>query len=558
MMRDSGCLRYHSEMHHVAGLLLAIVAFGQDRAPAIETIRKDELKADLFFLASDAMRGRLTGTPEYAVAAEWIAARYARLGLKPVAPDGSFYQQFDLIISRLAEGNNLTVFTGPDSRRVARQGEDFYPLIFSADAQARGRVLLAGYGIRAPELKWDDYRGRTIKGSIVMIFEGEPAPDDSKSAFDGLVTSEHANSLHKTLEAQAQGAIAVLFVNTRTAGGRSRSFASTARNYWPAKPPRIERFTLAAHSNLVHIPAIQISPALAEQILGRELEPLVKQAQEPARASAESAVAVDIATSLNRTVVPDRSVIAKIEGSDPGLTGEAIIISAHYDHNGADGVQVFNGADDNASGTVAVLDIAEAYIAAAQQGRRPRRTIIFAVWGSEERCCGPLLGSWAWVEHPLWPLDKTVAALNMDMIGRSEEVPEGGGQRFRGLKVQTAASNANSVHVMGSSYSSDLAAVIRNANRELDLTLRMDYDNNASNLLRRSDQWPFLQRHVPAVFFHTGLHPDYHTSFDRPERIDYAKVERIARLVYQTSWDLAQSGSRPKMPEQRTIPPPQQ
>jgi Zn-dependent M28 family amino/carboxypeptidase len=196
-------------------------------------------------------------------------------------------------------------------------------------------------------------------------------------------------------------------------------------------------------------------------------------------------------------------------------------------------------------------------VAAAQQGHRPRRTVIFAIWGSEERCCGPLLGSWAWAESPFWPLEKTVAVLNMDMIGRSEEVPQEGGPRFKGLKAQSAASNTNSVHVMGSSFSPDLTNVIRSANREIDLTLRTDYDNNASNLLRRSDQWPFLQRRVPAVFFHTGLHPDYHTPSDRPEKIDYAKVERIARLVYQTSWDLAQSDSRPAMPKQREIPPPQ-
>ena len=124
--------------------------------------------------------------------------------------------------------------------------------------------------------------------------------------------------------------------------------------------------------------------------------------------------------------------------------------------------------------------------------------------------------------------------------------------------MQTAASNANSVHIMGSSFSADLTAVIRGANRDLDLTLRMDYDNNSSNLLRRSDQWPFLQRRVPAVFLHTGLHPDYHTTFDRPERIDYAKIERIARLVYQASWDLARKDSRPAMRQQREIPPAQE
>ena len=546
-------------MRVALGLLLTLAAFGQNRAPAIETIRKEEMKADLSFLASDRMRGRLTGTPEYAMAAEWIAARYARLGLQPIAPDGSFYQRFDLALSRLAEGNRLMVSTGPDSRRLARQGEDFYPLIFSADAEARGRVLLKGFGISAPELNWDDYRGRSVKGSIVMILEGEPAPTDPKSQFDGLVTSEYSNSLRKTLTAQAQGASAVLFVNARARAEEraTRPFASTARAYWPAKPPHLERYTLASYAGLIRIPVLQISPALAEQILGRELGPLLEEAARgAARVSVESDVSIDMAASLNRTIIPDRSVIAKIEGSDPNLKSEAVLISAHYDHNGAEGTQIFNGADDNGSGTVAVLDIAEAFVAAAQQGRRPRRTVIFAVWGSEERCCGPLLGSWAWVEHPLWPLEKTVAALNMDMIGRSEEVPEGGGQKFNGLKAQTAASNANSVHIMGYSFSPDVAAVFRDANREIDLTLRMDYDNNGSNLLRRSDQWPFLQRSVPAVFLHTGLHPDYHTTLDRPERIDYAKMERIARLVYQASWDLAQNESRPKMPKPRQIPPP--
>jgi Zn-dependent M28 family amino/carboxypeptidase len=262
---------------------------------------------------------------------------------------------------------------------------------------------------------------------------------------------------------------------------------------------------------------------------------------------------VELAAALDRTIIADRSVVAKLEGSDPQLKNEAVLISAHYDHNGVDGSQIFNGADDNGSGTVAVIEIAEAFLAAAQRGQRPGRTILFAVWGSEERCCG-LLGSRAWVERPLWPLDKTIAALNMDMIGRSEEVPETGGRRFNGLQSQTAASNANSVHIMGYSFNPDLAAAVRAANRDIDLTLRMEYDNNKSNLLRRSDHWPFLQRRVPAVFFHTGLHPDYHTANDRPERIEYAKMERIARLVYQTAWLVAGSSTRPQMPSKREIP----
>ena len=538
-------------------LLISVAAFGQGRAPAIETIRKEELKADLFFLASDGMRGRLTGSPEYALAAEWIGARFARLGLQPLAPDHSFFHRFDLSLARLGEGNRLSLSPSPDARRVARQGEDFYPLIFSADAEASGPVVFKAFGISAPELNWDDYQGRSVNGSIVMILEGEPAPTDPNSVFDGLVTSEYANSLRKTLTAQAKGASAVLIVNPRLRPGEGGTspFEATASAYWPTKAPHLERYTLASYVNQIHIPALQISPALARQILGRELSPVLEESAKGAgRVVIEAGVKVELAASLHRIIVADRSVIGKIEGSDPKLKDEAIIVSAHYDHNGADGTQIFNGADDNASGTVAVLDIAEAYMAATQQGKRPRRTVIFAVWGSEERCCGPLLGSWAWVENPLWPLEKIVATINMDMIGRSEEIPEIGGPRFAGLKAQSPASNANSLNVMGYSYSPDLAKVLQSANSEIDLTLKMDYDNNASNLPRRSDQWPFLQRGVPAVFVHTGLHPDYHTTNDRPERIDYGKVERIARLVYQASWDLAQSETRPRMAKPRQIP----
>jgi Zn-dependent M28 family amino/carboxypeptidase len=246
---------------------------------------------------------------------------------------------------------------------------------------------------------------------------------------------------------------------------------------------------------------------------------------------------------VNRRIVPDRTIVGLIEGSDPQLKNEVVIVSAHHDHQGADGDQIFNGADDNVSGTAAVIDIAEAYVLAAQEGMRPKRSILFAVFGSEER--GPLLGSWAYTERPLRPLDKTAAVLNMDMIGRNMEVPIGGGARFAGLTVQSAESNANSVNIIGHSRHPALKAAVEQANQAYGLTLKMDLDNNSSNLLRRSDQWPFLQRGVPAVWFHTGLHPDYHTVNDRPERINYDKMEKIARLVHQVSWNLANAAQAP-------------
>jgi Zn-dependent M28 family amino/carboxypeptidase len=154
------------------------------------------------------------------------------------------------------------------------------------------------------------------------------------------------------------------------------------------------------------------------------------------------------------------------------------------------------------------------------------------------------------------PLANIVAALNMDMVGRDEEVPEAGGPKFRGLPVQTAQSNRSSFTLLGHSRSATLAESIERSNLVggFGLNIKKDYDNNISNLIRRSDHWPFLQHGVPAVWFHTGLHPDYHTANDRPEKIRYDKMEQIVRLVHQASWDLAQADVRPRLdrPQTRT------
>lgn len=199
-----------------------------------------------------------------------------------------------------------------------------------------------------------------------------------------------------------------------------------------------------------------------------------------------------------------------------------------------------DGADDNLSAVVAVIDIAEAYAQAAKAGRRPARSIVFVSFDAEER---GLLGAWAYTQHPPLPLAKTVAVLNMDLIGRSEEVvadPRDG--RFRGLTPQTADQNRNTVNILGETRFPWMKAEVDKANLAFGLQVKRVLDNNASQLLRRSDHWPFLQRDVPAIWVFTGLHRDYHTIYDREERIEYGKLERIARMVHQLSWNLALQG----------------
>jgi hypothetical protein len=527
-------------------LLIGCVVQAQQRAPNIESIMKEELRADLTFLASDAMQGRLTDTVTNAVAAEFVASRFQRLGLTPAGPKGSYFQPYNLMTASLGAANALAISGGP----TARSGQDFYAARFSATGSAKGGVVFAGFGITWPEHGYDDYRG-DVKGKIVLVVDHEPGERDPASPFDGLVTSEASGPLRKALAAQDKGAAGILFVSDVHNHPEDANFEASARTYWPAAPPRIERFTLATWMERVKIPAAQISPAFAAQILapsGRNLEDLSK-ASETAKGAVPiplPGVEVELTTAVERHVIPDRNVLALVEGSDPKLRDETVIVCAHYDHDGADGPRIFNGADDNGSGTIGLLEIAQAYALSAKAGQRPKRSVLLAAWNSEER---GLLGAWAYTEDPMRPLDKTVGVLNMDMIGRNEEVPEGQGNtgRFRGLDVQTAESNANATNVIGTTRSPSLLAVIERANASIGLTLRLRYDNNISQLMRRSDHWPFLNRGIPGVWFHSGLHPDYHTINDDADRINYEKMEKISRLVYQASWDLAQQTARPTL-----------
>ena len=537
----------------LAGMLLA-GACSDGRAPLNETITETGLSADLHVLSHDSMGGRLVGTPELGRASDWIRDRFDSLGLEPAGGDGTYDQRFDLTWFSLGSVNTLTV---PGQARPLAPGNGWTPANVSATATGEGDVVFAGFGIVEERLGYDDYRGAHVQGRVVLVLEREPGVDDPASPFDGVVTAEASRTWRKALRAQERGATAILFVRDVHNRPDVEDWTEYHARSWPDEPRRIESFTLGTWMERIEIPAAHVSVELAEALVarsGRTLEELALAAEEAPRGLGVVALpgaSVSLTAAVERHVTPGRNVLARIEGSDPGVADEVVIIGAHHDHNGADEETVFNGADDDGSGTVGVLAIAEAYARAAEAGRRPRRSIVFAIWDAEER---GLLGAWYYTERPVFPLASTVAVLNMDMIGRHEEVPEDGGGRFRGLEVQSAESNANATNILGYSRTPELAAAVSAANEATALTLRFRYDNNESNLLRRSDQWPFLQNDVPAVWFHTGLHPDYHTPDDDPDRVEYEKMTRIVRLVHQTSWDVANADGRPVVEGMRTRP----
>jgi Zn-dependent M28 family amino/carboxypeptidase len=510
-------------------------------APNVESITAEELSADLHALAHDSLRGRLVGTPEIDRAADWIAARFEALGLAPAGTDG-YDERFELVWPSLGSGEN-TLSVGTGAARAL--GDGWYPLTPSASGSAQGEVAFAGYGIVEPRIGYDSYGGGRVDGTVVLLLEREPGVSDPTSPFDGVVTTEQAAVWRKALAAQERGAAAVLFVRDVHNRPEVDDFAEAARSYWPEAPRRIERFTLDVWMDRVTVPVAQVSAELASQLVapsGRTLEELASQSETTSGVVELPGTSVAVATDVVRNVTPARNVLAMVEGSDPALAGEVVIIGAHHDHNGADGTQIFNGADDDGSGIIGMLASAAAYAEAARDGRRPRRTVMFAAWDAEER---GLLGAWYHTERPRFPLERTAGVLNLDMIGRNEEVPPDGGGRFNGLEVQTSESNGNAINILGYSRTPELAAYVHAANVDQGLDLKLRYDNNTSQLLRRSDHWPFLQRGVPAVWFHTGLHPDYHTVDDDAERINYEKMTRIVRLVHQTSWDVANAPAKP-------------
>ena len=533
----------------VAAVLLttSLAAQQQQRAPGSDSITQADLKADLFFVAGDAMRGRLTDTNENRATADYIRARFERAGLKPAAGT-SYFQNYNLMTATIGEGNTLTIPAGTTGVRELKSGQEFYPQRFSGTGRVTANVVFAGFGIVAPQWGHDDYKN-DVRGKIVLVLDHEPGERDPKSKFEGVVTAEPAAAWRKALAAQEKGAVGILFVTDVHNHPDPANFEQTARNTWPAEAPRIKSYTLAAWSDRIRIPALQISPALAASLFAPTTKTLAEFGQQ-AEAAAGGMTPIPLATgevtlrtAVDRHVVPDRNVLGLLEGSDPKLKDEWVLVTAHFDHDGVNGAQILNGADDNGSGTVALLEIADAYALAAQQGQRPKRSVLFCAWNSEER---GLLGAWAYTENPPAPLTTIAGLLNMDMVGRNEEVEVGGGPRFNGLEVQTAESNANAVNMMGFARAPELAAVVDAANGSIGLDVKKRYDNNASNLVRRSDQWPFLQRGVPALGFMTGLHPDYHTQYDRPEKINYVKMEKIARLIHQASWNLANAATRPK------------
>jgi Peptidase family M28/PA domain len=535
----------------VAFSMSATAADSLSAVPAAErvgfkAISTRNLTANLYFLSSDATLGRMSLQPGDDAAAQWVAAEFAKAGLAPAVPQpqgaGTYLQAVPLIEYRPNRDANFLSLqrAGASKRWKAPELVGGY----HDDVEVSAPVAFVGYGITVPALGYDDYRGIDVRGKVVLMFEHEPQENDPHSRFNGTGNTRYATNRVKALIAQAHGAAAVLVIgepNRRHPSNLDRVArigGSTTRN-----PPVPSQMIVGDE---VHIPVMTLSDGLGLELLAPLKEtPAMLQSAIDADLSNHSAALADTVVTLHlenksRTTGETYNVAGLLPGSDPTLSPETVIISAHHDHDGsvpnaAGGNDIWHGADDNGSGTVGVVELAHAF---AANPTRPKRSILFVVFAAEER---GLLGAYYMAAHPLRPLVTTRAMINFDMIGRDETASE----QTNGL-IEIPAVTSNRLNLIGGAYSPDFKSTVVAANHAvgLDLDERFDHEN-ALNVFFRSDQFPFVLHDVPAFWFFTGFHPDYHHVTDTADKIDYVKMTKIVQLSYLSAWRFASDTGHP-------------
>jgi hypothetical protein len=479
----------------LAGVLLAA---GGDAA-----FDPDRYLSHIKYLASPELRGRESGSPELEKAAEYISAQFRADGLKPV--DGkSFEQAFEITTSaKMGTGNRFDFVTRGAERDTLQPMKDFVPFNFSARGKASAKVVFAGYGITAPEYNYDDYAGVDVRGKLVVVLAHEPQEYDEKSIFAGKVYTDHAQYYSKAANARRHGAAGVILIGDRVNHKTSAD--------------ELEPFGKTTGPNDAGILFVQVKEDIVEvwfRAAGKDLMQIESGINADVKPRSFELPGVEV----RETVDVERAVktVHNVLGYLPGQTDEFVIIGAHYDHLGL-GYQfslapslagmVHPGADDNASGTAGVLELARHFTAEYPPNgpAKPKRGMLFMTFAGEEL---GLLGSGYFANHAELPLDKAAVMINMDMIGRVKD-----GKLFVG-----GAST-------GTTLRGDLDALVPRS------PLHVDYSDTGAGGYGSSDHISFTAKQVPVLFFFSGLHGDYHKPSDTWDKINAAGAIEVLELV---------------------------
>ncbi len=479
--------------------LLAVV-FATTTLHAADVAR---LRQDVYFLASSGLEGRRAGTVGAQVAAAYVAQRFATLGLLPAGDNGSYFQDFSFVANVTPGTQSVLRFSGAVTYQAPPQ--DFSPVPFSAAGEAEGEVVFVGYGISAPDAGYDEYQGVDVKGKVVLLLRFSPAGDEPSSPF-----APYLPLRRKVSDAVAKGAAAVLIAT----GPASQESGE------PVKVPFDYSFADAG------VPVMAIATSLAEKLFAdqgfslRELQERMDTRREPA--SRPLAVLAHIRADLQPERRKTANVLAILPGSDPQLGHELVVVGAHYDHLGFGGPgsnslapevrAVHNGADDNASGVAALLEIARQLAA-----KPPKRSVLFVAFGAEEM---GLLGSSYLIQNFPLPKDWVVAMVNLDMVGRPKKGP--------------------SLTLGGYGTAQEWAELIPRLNRKHRLKLTTSAGGYGA-----SDHSSFYSAGIPVLFFFTGAHEDYHKPSDDAEKLNYPGFAKVVQFATDTVRAVANLPQRP-------------
>jgi hypothetical protein len=510
----------HMKKFFIIPLLLAGAAgFAQtdDASKYAGTIRTSELQKHLEIIAGNEMEGRETGTAGQRKAAAYIENFFKTNGLRTAATLNG-HQQFYPLYKDSLVSNTLKI-----GKTTPVYGKDYIsPVMFNEDGKFKGKkVVFAGYGIQ--DRNYDDYAGLHVKGKVVVIFLGEPKKAGNYLVSNSQKASEWTNpGLTKKLALAAEkGAAGVLIINPAQESFSARIVDGSRKTnqYFP-------RLLAGKKLNFA-----QLSHEYAKILLGNRIESAINKSKSGIAFEASDYFEQKTKSAFEnkkiRTTVMASNVLGVIEGSDK--KDEYVFVTAHYDHIGiSPNGQVNNGADDDGSGTVSIMQIGEAFAKARAEGKGPRRTVVIMTVSGEEK---GLWGSEYYTDHPVYPLEKTTVDLNIDMIGRIDT---------ERMKDDTM----NYVYVVGhDKLSSDLPVINEGANNKytgLVLDYKFDDPKDINRIYFRSDHYNFARKGVPVLFFYDGmLKSDYHRPGDDVEKIYWSLLEKRARMVFHTAWVMA-------------------
>jgi aminopeptidase YwaD len=463
--------------------------------PSLSQPRVDALRDHVRYLASAELTGRGVDTPGIKLARDYIAREFAKYGLRPGGDSGSYLQGFDVATGvTVKQPTSIALGEQPP----LRLNEDWSPLGLSGSGKTEAEVVFAGYGITAKEYGYDDYAGIDAKAKIVLVLRYEPPPKDEKSPFQKAPRySNHATLRAKANNASDHGAAGMILVDLNHSGDEQKELLSTRSSLW------------RNGNNLI---AAQVRRGIIEKWLdaqGISLKPLKEKIDREEKPASQvlPATRVTLQVSLEEIRQRAENVVGVLPGSDPTLKDQTIVIGAHYDHVGfghygtrdskAEG-QIHYGADDNASGTAVLLQLAERL---SRSQPKPARTIVFAAFSAEEL---GLFGSRHYVNYPPLSLSSTKAMLNLDMVGRLRD---------------------NRLTVFGTRSARELSAIVLEEAHKLGLQV------DESDSVGRSDHMSFYNRKVPALHFFTGSHPDYHRPSDTWEKLSIEGMVKVTELV---------------------------